>query len=1024
MRQEAQKLINVSADFELLWFFVAKEQPMRCMVLIILLIVISSTPSLSQDAIGARDAEKFAVELASSTAAKRTDMLAAQPERITVALRRELIQQGNLRFASTQYAQALEIYQLVEKISQQIGDKEGLAATWLNMGSVYYFQAKYDDAIEHYRKAEAAFAALDNRVEVGRCRFGIALTYQSQRKPTEAIKKFEEALKDFEAARNTPEIANTLASIGGLHYELGNYEAARQAFLRVVERSPGGDSLLRLGETFYMQHDYSQALNYYLQALEYLKPQNSSGGMIAAYSGAANCYYYQRNYDRALEFYNRSLAIEQRLDDPNGVATRLQSIGNVHRVRGDYVSALESYTKSLAIAQQLPTSGTVATTLGSIGLIRSMQGDNAQALEYFDKSLARFQTDGDHVGMARMLAFIGNARYVQGQYDLALEAYEKSRELYEQRSDELNRAHVLLGTGAVYLAQRNYAEALKSFHEALTSYMALGRKADVADALSRLASAYREQGDNGKALEFAQNATQAAKDAEVFAVASYALTEAGRAQRGLGRKSEALNSFAQAIQVQRSIRPETGPDGIEADRSGTLPYLSAMETLIELDQPREALVRADEAKSQLLRELISRGNFTISKGMSAPEREEELRLAGALAALKTQVYGSQDSNVKQTSTSNDLKTRLSAARAAYEAFRKRLYTRHPQLAINRGELAALSIEELRPFVNSNTALLQYAVSDDKVFLFVVTAIGSRLDVKVYALNTPRVEIAQEISSLRQSLDNDEAPRALYDMLLRPAEPQIESKAKLIIVPDGPLWDVPFEALIDHAAVSYAVSFSALREMRKRRVPRRAAQMLVAFANPTLKNEVIERLQRTYTGLKLAATESTEIEKLKTLYGPKGVRTYTATQANKERLRTEANTATVLHLATPAILDQSVPMYSLFLMSPDAADDGLLKLWEITNLNSKARVLVLPHVSTPSQSGNALIALSWAWFVAGCPAVVLNRWSGNDGFLYDLHERLKTNEPDSEQLRQATLKFKRSAGYIYLGYGFAQKVPNY
>ena len=250
--------------------------------------------------------------------------------------------------------------------------------------------------------------------------------------------------------------------------------------------------------------------------------------------------------------------------------------------------------------------------------------------------------------------------------------------------------------------------------------------------------------------------------------------------------------------MQRSIRPETGPDGIETERSGTLPYLGAMETLIELDQPREALVRADEAKSQLLREVISRGNFTITKGMTAAEREEELRLAGELAALKVQVYGAQDSNFKDVAANNALKSRLSVARAAYEAFRKRLYTSHPQLAINRGELAPLNIEELRPFVNNNTALLQYAVTDEKVFLFVVTANGSTLDVKAYTLNTPRVEIAQAIAGIRQLTDDYVAAGELYDIFLRPAEPQIESKAKLIIVPDGPLWDVPFEVL-KHAA---------------------------------------------------------------------------------------------------------------------------------------------------------------------------------------------------------------------------------
>jgi hypothetical protein len=73
-----------------------------------------------------------------------------------------------------------------------------------------------------------------------------------------------------------------------------------------------------------------------------------------------------------------------------------------------------------------------------------------------------------------------------------------------------------------------------------------------------------------------------------------------------------------------------------------------------------------------------------------------------------------------------------------------------------------------------------------------------------------------------------------------------------------------------------------------------------------------------------------------------------------------------------------------LMSPETpGDDGLLKLWEITSLNSKARVVVLPATWSAghSQTGAAVIALSWAWFVAGTPNVVLNRWEGNDALKF-------------------------------------------
>jgi len=514
----------------------------------------------------------------------------------------------------------------------------------------------------------------------------------------------------------------------------------------------------------------------------------------------------------------------------------------------------------------------------------------------------------------------------------------------------------------------------------LTLYTTLGRKADMADTLSRLAAAHRMQGDNAKALEFAQRAVTLAKEAEAFSITSYALTELGKAQRALGRSPDALRAFDEAIQVQRSTGLEAGPDGVETERSGVLPYLGAMETLIDLDKPREALVRAEDAKSQLLREVIQPGNFTITKGMTAAERQEEGKLSGDLASLKAQ--GIVDN------------ARLSAARVAYEAFRKRLYATHPQLAVNRGELAPLNVEEMRRLLNSKTALVEYVVSEEKIFLFVANTAstvgaalrgrpshptmrsngttgghgGPPLQISVYALSAMRAEIAEKVGRFNQA--------ELYDLLLKPAESQLAGKLKLIVIPDGPLWDVPFETL-QPAPVSYAISLSALREMRKRRLVNRAAPALLVFTNPTLTSEVSEQVKTTYLGLRLdtITDDTSEIDQLQSIYGRAHRRSYTGAQVSKERLKTELNTGVILHFATPAVLDHAVPMYSFLLLSPDRNlnDDGLLKLWEVTNLNSKARIVVLPHsVTTKSQSDNAFIALSFSWFVAGTPAVIVNR----------------------------------------------------
>ena len=268
---------------------------------------------------------------------------------------------------------------------------------------------------------------------------------------------------------------------------------------------------------------------------------------------------------------------------------------------------------------------------------------------------------------------------------------------------------------------------------------------------------------------------------------------------------------------------------------------------------------------------------------------------------------------------------------------------------------------------------------------------------------------------------------------------------MIIIPDGVLWDVPFAALqpspdqylIDQKTLSYAISVSALTEMRKRRPVRRPVPATVlAFADPVLTDDVVERLKTTYRELPLppATNASTEIEQLRSIYGRTRSQFYTGVGAYKGKARAEASNHGLLHFATRAFLDQAVPLYSFIMLSadPDASDDGLLKLWEVTNLNSRADVVVLPS-SNPTQihaqSNNALIAMSWTWFIAGTPTVVLSRWDADSlsvtAFSTDLHRNLRRQNNSTntaEAVRQSMLKLRQSkdhtpydwSGFMVLG----------
>ena len=121
------------------------------------------------------------------------------------------------------------------------------------------------------------------------------------------------------------------------------------------------------------------------------------------------------------------------------------------------------------------------------------------------------------------------------------------------------------------------------------------------------------------------------------------------------------------------------------------------------------------------------------------------------------------------------------------------------------------------------------------------------------------------------------------------------------------------------------------------------------------------------------------------------------------------------------------MYSHLVLSQSQADeneDGLLETWEIMKLDLNADLVVLSACDTARGqvvSGEGVIGLAWAFFVAGCPATVVSQWkvesSSTTELMVEFHKRLNANAVQgrarlskAEALRAAALKLLRNKKY--------------
>jgi CHAT domain-containing protein len=612
--------------------------------------------------------------------------------------------------------------------------------------------------------------------------------------------------------------------------------------------------------------------------------------------------------------------------------------------------------------------------------------------------LKEFEANANTVEQARVLSLIGNVQYMQANYEPALESYRQALKLREQMADKSGQGGVLAGIGSTLLRQKDYAESLDTFQKALEVFNSVGDRESVADVLTRVSEAFFAQADYSKALSAAESAVTIARQVDNHDLLWYARMLSGKSHHKMEHYPQAYQALTDAVSIVESLRSRA-PIGAGRDRLSSLSHLSLIDHLLDQHRPGEAFDYAERAKVQTQFDLLRNSNATTHKGLSDAERLQEQQLAGDVASFELQLNREMQLRTSTEARRANLRDRLLKAQQAYSDFRQQLFTTHPQLKITRGELPPLKLDEMRSLLtDTSTAILEYAITDTNTYLFVLTAEtdssrGRRtrrsgtIQLKVYPLEIKNDELGSRVRRFEQQLssradDFASSAQELYDLLIKPADDQIVLKTKLVIVPDGILWRLPFEALqpvedhyvVDQMQVSYAPSLTVLREMRKRGRVRN--QTLVAMGNPTLSQEFRDRASLAYgdTKLETSPQQEEEIKRVAGIYGSAKRRLLVGGEANEIEFRDEAANADILHLAAPALLDETSPFSSFVGLASVNQDDGFLQARELLDLQTSAQIVVMSGARRHGQLyGAAAPTLSWAWFVAGSPTTMVSRW---------------------------------------------------
>lgn len=203
------------------------------------------------------------------------------------------------------------------------------------------------------------------------------------------------------------------------------------------------------------------------------------------YEQIGEVYYNQAAYSQALDNYYKADKLFRKAGHQPELAGTLIKIGETYYYNRQYTVSLEIFLEGRAIYEGLGDRKGLANSYGHIGQTYEKTGNYEEATRFQNLALRELEHANDRTGMAKIYENIGSIYEDKLQLDSALHYFRLALELNAGNNDPMAQIEVINNLGDVYRKTGSYKEALQETHRA-------ARLAEKMNEQYQLASAYRD----------------------------------------------------------------------------------------------------------------------------------------------------------------------------------------------------------------------------------------------------------------------------------------------------------------------------------------------------------------------------------------------------------------------------------------------------------------------------------------------------------------------------------------------------
>jgi len=850
----------------------------------------------------------------------------------------------------------------------------------------------------------------------------------------DALITFEEALKLYQKEQNFDKEALTLGTIGTVYHNKACYKTA---------------------------------IDYHEKRLDIAtnKIKDSKKEKAAAFSSLGDAYYVMGNYRKARESYEKAKRLAHPGKDDRELAIALGGLGSVYLSLGNYSESINLHRQRLEIIDKILKKNQELTkeerkelfklrgaALGSLGNAHHMQASYEEtemdmqksydiAMDYFKKHLetATNKDNEDKPGEAIALGELASAYHsrwkrngfkkdsgsnqaincykvpLKNDSDLgqAIDCYHKRLDIAQNINNRRLVASTHGGLGGIYYSignlkpskenyiadlkysQENYDKAIIFTTEYLTTSINIQDRPGIGNALNSLGVSYFQISNifkkQGKWLEEIGQATEAKQ-------------KIIKSQENL---DTAIQHLKDAISARESLREGlTETEKIFIFDTLQTTYLNLQQVYISNEKHELALEVAERGRARAFVDVLAEQLKTNREESAILNIQDIKRIAQEQQATLV-IY----SNITKENSLID--------------HSHRLYIWVVKPNQEKVDFEKVNLENWEEKLNKFRNELP---EGDRPVSGILGGPIARAYLRSYKKEKDK-------TPSKKIMTQEEVNKVLatyYQILIEPTNVSLlaENK-KVIFVPQGSLFQIPFAALYDSKAKKYLIekhpilttpSIQALDIIRQRQQNRESNRktlekkdwLILGVKNAKPDKFCSNSEKLSLTELEGAEKEAKDISVLFDISPTLGVQEKTETAVRQKMLQ-----ARMIHLAAHGLLDYcekegEVP--GAIALNASGNDDGWLTASEISQMKLQAELIVLSACDTAlgRLTGDGVIGLSRSALAAGSSSAIVSLWNVDDystaflmtEFYRQLKEQSKSGKLDkAEALRQAMLNTK-------------------